>query len=245
MKPKKLFIFFIVLIAIILLFDKVIMPWYVRDEIVKTPNVTGMTLEQARVVLSNAGLVPVDGGERFDNRFPKGTVILQKPKANQEVKIGRRVYLIISSGNVLVNVPDFRYKSLSEANILVTKVGLTLGDIIEDTLTEAPKGLIVNQSIPPGEKVEKGSVINFHISSGSLLGEVEVPNLVGKSFNDGRKIIEAKGLTLGKIIYQPSIDLLPNTIVYQNPQSGSHVPEGTRIDLIVVKEKINEKEIIE
>lgn len=245
MNIKKTIIILVCLILIVLLFDKVLMPWYVKDEIVKTPNVTGMTIEQAMVVLSNAGLKPINGGERFDNRYPKGTVILQKPKANQEVKIGRRVYLIVSSGNVLVDVPDFRFKSVSEANILINKIGLSLGSIIEDTTTDAPKGLIVAQSISPNSKVEKGSVINLYVSSGGILGNIEVPDIVGLSLSDGLKILQTNNLAVGKVIYQPSIDLLPNTIIYQYPQAGALVSEETRIDLIVSRGKINEMEIIE
>jgi beta-lactam-binding protein with PASTA domain len=245
MNFKKLILYFIIFIGIVILFDRVIMPFYVKGEEVIVPNVTGMTYEQARLVLSNAGLEPVNGGERFDSKFPKGTVILQRPSANKTVKAGRRIYLIISGGNIKVSVPDIRHKRVEEATILLNRAGLSLSEILEDTLTDIPKGLISAQSVPPNEQVEKGTSITVWVSSASKFGNVEVPYLVGKSLSEVRQIIETKNLKIGKIVYQPSLDYLPNTVIYQYPSAGSLVEEGTQVDLIVVKEKLSEKEIIE
>lgn len=221
------------------------MPLYVKGDEVTVPNVRGKTYEQAQVILKTIGLEPVFGGERFDNRYPKGTVILQRPAANKTVKAGRRIYLIVSGGNIKVTVPDIRYKRVEEAKILLNRVGLTVAQILEDTTSDVPKGLITNQSISPNEMVEKGTPITIWVSSVSSFGEIELPSLFGKSFSEARQIIESKNLKVGKIVYQPSIEYLPNTVVYQYPPAGTSVEAGTPIDLIVVKEKLSGKEIIE
>jgi len=221
------------------------MPFYVKGEEVTVPNVTGMTYEQAQVVLKNAGLEPINGGERYDSKYPKGTVILQNPSANKVVKAGRRIYLIISGGNIKVTVPDVRHKRVEEATILLNRAGLTIGEILEDTLSDIPKGLISAQSIPPNELVEKGTAISVWVSSVSSFGNVEVPSLVGKSLSEAKQMLESKDLKIGKIVYQTSIDYLPNTVIYQYPSAGSFVEPQTQIDLIVVKEKVTGKEIIE
>jgi len=221
------------------------MPFYVKGEEVTVPNVTGMTYEQAQVVLKNAGLEPINGGERYDSKYPKGTVILQKPSANKVVKAGRRIYLIISGGNIKVTVPDVRHKRVEEATILLNRAGLTIGEILEDTLSDIPKGLISAQSIPPNELVEKGTPISVWVSSVSSFGNIEVPSLVGKSLSEAKQMLESKDLKIGKIVYQTSVDYLPNTVIYQYPSAGSFVESQTQIDLIVVKEKVTGKEIIE
>ncbi|MGB9664792.1 MAG: PASTA domain-containing protein [Ignavibacteria bacterium] len=245
MKVKKLILIFAIFIILIVLFDRVLMPLYVRGEEVTVPNVVGMTLEQAQVVIKNAGLEPVNGGERYDTKFPKGTVILQRPIANKTVKVGRRIYLIVSGGNIKVSVPDVRHKRIEEATVLLNRAGLTLGEIFEDTLTDIPKGLISVQSIQPNEQVEKGTAIDVWISNVSSFGNIEIPSLVGKSLTEAKQLIESKNLKVGKIVYQPSMDFLPNTVIYQYPSAGSFVEAGTQIDLIVVKEKLTGKEIIE
>ncbi len=99
-----------------LMFDKVIMPWYVRSDAVQTvPDVVGMKLEEASEYLSNTGFNPHKADERFDQRYPQGTVVVQNPPPDAIVKPGRRVYLIVSSGEQLVEVPSVRWRSVREA----------------------------------------------------------------------------------------------------------------------------------
>lgn len=245
MKIKKLFLYLAILIVLIVLFDRALMPFLVGREEVRVPNVIGMTFEQGKLILEQNNLEPTFGGERYDSKYPKGTIILQRPTANKVVKTGRRIYLIVSGGNVKVEVPNIRYKSVEEANVILSRIDLTIGQIFEDTLTDVPKGLITAQSINPGEMVEKGTSLNIWVSSVGSGGNIEVPDLVGRGFSEAKQIIESKNLKIGKIVYQPSIDFLPNTVIYQYPASGSFVQEFTPIDLIVVKEKISGKEIIE
>lgn len=245
MKIKKIIIYLVILILLIIFFDRILMPFFVGRAEVKVPNVVGMTYEQGKSILEQNKLEPVFGGEHYDSKYPKGTIILQRPVADKMVKVGRRIYLIVSSGNIKVEVPNIKYKSVEEASIILSRSDLSIGQIFEDTLTDVPKGLITSQSINPGELVEKGTLINIWVSSTGSFGNIEVPDLVGRSFSEAKKIIESQNLKVGKIVYQPSIDFLPNTVIYQYPASGSFVQEFTPIDLIIVKEKISGKEIIE
>lgn len=243
----KFFIYFILFFVVLLLaFDKVIMPLYINVDHVKVPNVVGLTFEQGKKILEDAGLDPVQGGERFDERYPKGTIILQRPAANKTVKAGRKIYIIVSSGVVQVEVPDIRHKTLDEALAILQRSGLQIGEIIEDTTSDIPRGLITQQSYPANTKVDKGTFIDIYVSNYSASsGRIEVPDLKGMTLSEAKTLLTSKNLMVGKIVYQPSIDFLPNTVIYQYPGAWTYVSEGTYIDLVVVKEKINDKEIIE
>lgn len=48
----------------------------------------------------------------------------------------------------------------------VTKLNLTLGEVVEKVDTENPKGTVIFQSIPKDSVVEEGTEISFYISSG-------------------------------------------------------------------------------
>ncbi len=245
MKLKKILIYLAIFIGIVLVFDLVLMPLYVGKEEVKVPNVVGMTYEQGKALLEQANLEPIFGGERYDTKYPKGTIILQRPSGNKTVKVGRRIYLIVSGGNIKVEVPNVRHKSVDEARIILSRAGLSIGHIFEDTLSDVPSGIVTSQSFNPGEMVEKGTPINLWVSVGMLEGNVEVPDVLGKSISEAKRILEFKNLQVGRIVYQPSIEFLPNTVMYQYPSPGTFVREFTAIDLVVVKEKVTGKEIIE
>ncbi len=245
MKIKFIIYFILFFVVLLLIFDKVIMPLYINVEHVKVPNVVGLTFEQGKQILENAGLDPIHGGERFDERYPKGTIILQRPAANKIVKAGRKIYIIVSSGVVQVEVPDVRHKTLDEARSILDRAGLQIGQILEDTTSDVPRGLITKQSLPANTKVDKGTLIDIYVSNYTASGRIEVPDLKGMSLSEAKAILANKNLMVGKIVYQPSIDFLPNTVIYQYPGVGTYVTEGTFVDLIVVKEKISDKEIIE
>ncbi|MGE5497415.1 MAG: PASTA domain-containing protein, partial [Syntrophothermus sp.] len=80
------------LAVLIILFNMVIMPWYVSGREVVIPKVVGMNEKQAESLLSDSDLEAVVGGERYNENFPKGAVIFQKPAAGATVKEGRRVF---------------------------------------------------------------------------------------------------------------------------------------------------------
>ena len=73
------------------------------------------------------------------------------------------------------------------------------------------------------------------MSVGSNQGLLTVPDLMGKSLVEAQKILADSSLNVGKINYQRSYSLLPNTVVDQYPSKGSKVSPGTTVDLFVTK----------
>jgi serine/threonine-protein kinase len=64
---------------------------------------------------------------------------------------------------------------------------------------------------------------------------VQVPNVVGKSFDDAQSIIENKNLKYIKSGEQYSDNVVPNTVINQIPKSGTEVKVGRSIYLIISK----------
>jgi len=178
-------------------------------------------------------------------KFAKGTIILQKPAAGEIVKEGRRIYLFISGGEPLVMVPNLKGKSIRDAKFSLERIGLKLGRI-EEVPSDNPKDMIFDQEYAEGTRLKKGSLVGIYISVGEGEGSVEVPDLVGKSLSEAEKILTENSLTIGKINYQRSFSLLPNTVLDQYPSKGNKVNPGDRVDLFVTKAaEPGEKEVIE
>jgi eukaryotic-like serine/threonine-protein kinase len=68
--------------------------------------------------------------------------------------------------------------------------------------------------------------------------QVAVPDVVGQSFFDARKTLEAQGFTLGRPIRKPPEDdtQVTGTVLEQNPAAGDKVDEGSEVILTVVGE---------
>lgn len=220
------------------------MPWYVNSPEVVIPNVIGEDFTQAKDKLKNANLDAIINDTIFDTRYPVGKVIIQTPKAGEIVKEGRNIYLVISGGVSYVETPRLIGKSLRDAKLNLERLGLKLGST-DEVPSNNPAGMIIAQDISPGTKVKKGEVINISISLGEEEGNIELPDLIGKSLNEAQMILSNNGLIVGRINYQPSFTLLPNTVIDQYPSPGQKLKAGDEVDLFVTKDSNPPEEIYE
>lgn len=225
-----------VAIVIFYLFNNTIMPRYVQQgKTTKVPNVVGKTLDEALLLLADAGLLGKKADIRNDKQYPEGTVVVQNPPADAEVKFGRGVYLTVSGGEPLVSVPALRGRSLRDATFALERYGLVLGTTRYEVSEEYPQGTIIDQDTPENTKVPTGRVINVVVSQGRSGDQVSVPEVVKKTFSEAERLVIQAGLRIGNITYQVNADLLPNTVIDQFPRPGELVPAGQAIDLVVAQ----------
>lgn len=242
---RKLLLYFFAIIVIILVFDNIIFPWYVSSPEVTVPDVKGLMEEEATKLLEDNNLDPVLGDTTYDIRYKKGSIIFQKPVAGEIVKEGRRIYLFISGGEPVVYVPNLKGKSIRDAKLTLERIGLKLGSI-EEIASDSPKNMIFDQELVEGTRIKKGLSVGVYISVGKGGGSISVPDLVGKSLAEAERILADSTLKVGKINYQRSFSLLPNTILDQYPSKGNKVNPGGAVDLFVTKSaEPGEREIIE
>lgn len=233
---KKIYLAAALVFTLILVCDSFVMPSLVRrGGIVVVPEVVGLNLERAEAILDSLNLEPRQKDVRPDLRYPRGTVIMQVPDAGSRVRPGRRVYLFISGGEPVAEVPSLRGRSYRDAKFALERVGLTLGAEEYVPSEEFPLNTIIDQSIAAGVKVPKGSAISVVISQGTETDRVAVPNLVGKILPEAKRLLTQRGLRVGNVSYQEHLELLPNTVLEQYPRAGELVGLGHAIDLFVVQ----------
>jgi serine/threonine-protein kinase len=231
---KTILLIFIGINIILLSVNFLLMPWYVKLPEVKVPSVVGQSEYSAIQLLIEKQLTPIIGDTVYDDRFAQGTIVLQKPKQGDIVKEGRRIYLVVSGGEQSVYVPMLRGKSLRDAKFALDRIGLKLGEINEQS-SNTPKDIVIDQQFPSGTPLKKGKLISVTVSIGSEEGNIEVPDLVGRSFSEAERILNGMMLRVGQVSYQPSFSLLPNTVIDQYPSGGTKLNEGDKVDLFVTK----------
>lgn len=232
---KKLLIFLGIFISFILVFNFILMPLYVSGSEVVVPNVIGMTQEEAVKTLEDDDFNPSIADTSFGVSHPPGSIFLQKPEAGKLVKEGRTVYLFISGGEQVISVPLLKGKSVRDARLSLERVGLKLGTI-EELASTQPKDMVFDQQFAEGTRIRKGQSVGISVSIGKGDGEIVVPDLIGKSLSEATRIISDSLLTVGKINYQISSTLLPNTVLDQYPAPGNKLNSGNTVDLFITKE---------
>lgn len=229
----------------LLLMNFVIMPWYVRhDTLVKVPSVTGLSFEEAKKQLDAAGLEGVQGDIRYDPSKPIGTVVEQNPLTDQVVKDGRRIYLVISGGEQLYDVPNLVGRTLREAKFVLNQRSLEVQEVEYKPSVQYPSGIVLMQIESAGSKVKKGTQIGVVVSTGMESGDIKVPDITGKNIEEAKKLLAANKLTLGKINYQPSVNVPVNSVIDQYPKANTMAKENQKIDVFVNREQ-KKKIIIE
>jgi len=243
---KKLIIVFVVFIGVIFLFNNVLMPFYVKqNKLVKVPPVVGLNFNDAKKVLDDGDLEGIQGDIRYDANKPIGTILDQNPQSEQMVKSGRRIYLVVSGGEQLYDVPNLVGRTERESKFALAQRNLELLELETRQSAQYPAGTVISQAEPAGTKVKRGTKIGVVISIGMETGNLKVPDLTGKSLEEAKKQIILAHMIVGKINFQPNPNVALNTIIDQYPKGNSMGTENTRIDLFVnkeVKEKVEPKE---
>lgn len=231
---RKSLIVFGAIVVFVIVMNYIVMPWYVSEPEFNVPKVVGMTEEAAIKTLKDSDLTPVVSDTTFDERFARGSIIYQRPNAGEIVKKGRNIYLFISGGEPVIPVPKLRGKSIVDARFALERIGLNLGRI-DSIASDYPKNVIFDQQFAVGTPLKQGDSVGVSLSIGKNIGTITVPNLIGKSLAEAEQIIADSTLKVGKINYQQSVSLLPNTVLDQYPSQGNKVNPGDSIDLFVTK----------
>lgn len=131
------------------------------------PELVGLSLEEARVLIENAGLT-VGRVDELQDELEKGKIFRQIPAPNTQVKDGQSVDLLISLGpeQSVVPMPELVGKSKAEAIALLEEVQLNYGAIETGYSAEIAKDLVMLQSIPVGTEVKVGTLVNLTLSLG-------------------------------------------------------------------------------
>lgn len=178
----------------------------------------------------------------------------KKPKTKEEKKEDRLATLLavvtvaalvlISAGAYFImnmsnekRVPDFYNMTIEEANQKAQEAGVTIDDEIEYSLSDTVEdGKIISQTPQAKTMIKKSETVKIIVSIGSSGGNIEVPNVIGKGFDDAISEIMDKGLTY--VFVEESSDTVPvNQIIRQLPEPGTKLNKSDIVSLFISKGK--------
>ena len=165
--------------------------------------------------------------------FPYCTVIGQQPIAGARVKKGRKISVVVSKGKEIAVIPDVRNVTERQARIIMKKAGFTIGNSRKVFSEVRPVDMVIDAFPKSGTTTSREIEVDLFVSKGPRPTHAEVPNLVGESLKNAKKLIVESGLSVGGVSYQNNPSLLPGTIISQSSAPGSKVPLESRLNLVV------------
>lgn len=192
------------------------------------PDITGVSLDTAKIILENNGFNIGSVEEENDEMVPEGDIITQDPRFNTTLPKGSAINVLVSKGPELkvVDVPSLIGKTEREAKGILESKGLGLGEIVKaPTGDEAQSGRIVEQNIPANTELKAGSKINVTIYE---YREITIPTgLTGKNVVVVFNQLKALGLNpkYGSGIQNDYL------VLEVSPNEGRIVPYGSTVTI--------------
>lgn len=139
-----------------------------HGEKIEVPDVTLKPRANAIEMLEKADLEPVISDSTYDKQYAPGTILSQFPKAGNEVKSGRQIYLTVNmSGYPPVEMPDLARNSTERlATIRLKQLGFTLTPTKYIEGETAGYVIYIKQgghTVSAGEKVHKEKPLTLYV----------------------------------------------------------------------------------
>jgi beta-lactam-binding protein with PASTA domain len=130
------------------------------------PNLKGLFVGQARIILEENSLQPGEISSTYSNTLKKDEIIAQVPSPGTMIKRGECVNLLVSMGirPQAYKMPDLIGLSLNSAMTMIEGIDLVLGEIKTRFHEDKPLNRVVAQELPSGHRVTQGSTVNIVIN---------------------------------------------------------------------------------
>ena len=189
----------------------------VGPEAFPIPYVVDLEVARGVYVIKESGFQVGQQLEINDDNIPRGFIISQNPIAGTKMSPDSTVDLVISAGPSLIEISDLSRKSIVDAIEILETLGFEY-EFIEEYSEDVSVGLVSHTIPRAGELVTIDQVIQVIVSIGL---KVEVPNLIGFTYQEASNILQEIGL-----LPSASGDT-GGRVSEQNPREGEFIdPEG-------------------
>jgi beta-lactam-binding protein with PASTA domain len=130
-------------------------------EMIRVPDLIGINYEQGVSILRRLGLAVAKTDSAFSDSLELGRIISTAPEAGTEVKKGEQISMLLSKG-IVRRMPNVAGLQLSQAQLILEKMGLIIGRI-EEVQGSGKKGTIIVQNPEPGSVVNRGDTVSIMV----------------------------------------------------------------------------------
>jgi len=202
---------------------------------IEVPNVVGQSESAAQTAIEAVGLNVVNLPEQYDEIMLAGFVISQDPAAGTKVALGSDVDLVVSAGPG-IEVPDVVDQMEAAAEAAIEGVGLTVGEVSEQSDDGVPVGAVISQDPAAGTRVGPDSPVNLVISTGPAQGAqvIFTEKLAGKAI--GITNLEIDGMLYDVAFAEQQTaagiyDELPGNFTFTTSESAAAAVDAVNVAL--------------
>ena len=201
---------------------------YLIPHEVEVPDVTGMTVADARDLLVGEGFIVREAEGEHSLRVPEGEILRIQPTAGTTLEEGDRVAIVPSLGPPPVRVPDVVGKTLPRARELLRESDLAVGRVTKAFDDDVPAGQVVSRS--GGAQAPQGSDIDLVLSKGPF--PVAVPKVLRLTQDEATAVLESAGFVV-EAAEEYSETAPRGQVIAQDPKQGTELQPGNSVAIVV------------
>ena len=224
-----------VLLLVLAVLGTALGAWYLvagPGKTVDTPDIVGMSVEEARTELLALDLTLEVAEEQYSEDVTAGAVISTDPTAGAGVRVGGAIAAVVSKGPERYDVPTLKGLPQAEAADALVAASLAVGAVKEAYDDKAEIGTIVTSSPKAGASLKPGTPVDLVVSKGPE--PVPVPDVVGRKVGAAKDALAAVGLK-ADVSQKFSETVADGVVISVKPKPGAIVDSGTRVALVVSK----------
>jgi serine/threonine-protein kinase len=196
------------------------------DDQVQVPRLAGLTADQARAKLADAGLVAGNPDYGYSSKVPANHVISQDPAADDFVDKGSTVTFLLSRGTHPTTVPYLIGQTKQQAKAALDNAHLR--PVFQEIESDQPQGTVVQTDPPANQKVPRDTEVTVSISRGPK----QVPSVVGLMQDQAVQELKARGFD-PQVSPDNSSTEPKGTVTGQTPAAGTPLQQGSTVFITV------------
>jgi eukaryotic-like serine/threonine-protein kinase len=198
---------------------------------VVVPTLAGKPLNEATIMLADAGLkLKVEEVRRTDARIPAGQIIAQDPQAGASTRRERSVKVWVSSGPRSTVVPALLGESERTAQMRLQQEGVELSGTSEIKSGEYQADAIVAQT-PPAKSI--AARVALLVNRGERGATYVMPDLIGVNGDRAADLLRVRAFRVAVVGDHPYPGVPAGVVLRQSPQAGFQIAPGEPISLEV------------
>ncbi len=214
--------------------------FFVKGKSLPTPNLVGKSVNEARAICSDLGVtLRVDeSARRNSDRVPAGFIAWQNrtPGATSLIKRGTTIRVELSTGPLVLRVPDLAGQNPGTALLRLGQQNLKLGNL--SYADDAGRGILAAD--PPKDTVVAAQEpVSLLVGVGPSLPVFVMPDLIDQPLESVRPVLEAHGLKVATVKFEAYPGIPDGVIIRQYPLRGAPVSGRDAISVVVSKQEEN------
>ena len=206
-----------------------------KSQLVEVPSLVGQQFD----ALPSYENIVIEKKEEYDDTYPAGQIIEQRPDAGVQIQAGQSVWVVVSKGEApkVIQMPNVISWELSQAERALNNLSLNLQIKVEEEFNEkVAKGSVIRTEPMAQTELSADQTITLYVSLGAEIKTSNMPDVIGDKKDSAMKVLQSQELDLDVQIEEIFDSIVAEgDVIRTEPVAREELKTGQRVTLYISK----------